>query len=350
MDSKIRTSGSGSGFKLVGFPKEFEKQFWESLDKRYYSILLITFLFMYSFAFFLASRDWQLSQEDLDKLKRRVIEMVYETEIITEPDVLEEELDLTVLETGGGAEEDIGEEGEQRASESTTERLQRQQRSRVGRADATRKMEQDVASSGILAIATAAGGVGSGGVEYGDVLQGLSGAGITDVGQIVKGTSGIIAASSASDRTRIAKGGSYRGSGDGIGIDDMINGQAVAGGTSFKRRGDVQLGGDVELTGSAAGSASRDAQSILAVINQNKTSVEYCYSKQLKLNPGLGGEIQLEIVIAPEGKVSSVRILRSTLGEKKLESCITRTIKRWRGFGKIDPSLGKVRTRFKYIF
>jgi hypothetical protein len=102
MDSKTRTSGSGSGFKLVGFPKEFEKQFWESLDKRYYSILLITFLLMYSLAFFLASRDWQLSQEDLDKLKKRVIEMVYEAEIITEPDILEEEPDLTVLETGGG--------------------------------------------------------------------------------------------------------------------------------------------------------------------------------------------------------------------------------------------------------
>ncbi|MFQ5585098.1 MAG: TonB family protein, partial [Calditrichia bacterium] len=166
----------------------------------------------------------------------------------------------------------------------------------------------------------------------------------------VEGTAGIVAASSAGDRTRIAKGGSYRGAGEGIGIDDLISGQGVGGGTSFKRRGDVELGGNLELTGSAAGSASRDAQSILAVINQNKTSVEYCYQRQLKLNPGLNGEIQLEIVIAPEGKVASVRILRSSLGDKKLESCILRTIRRWRGFGKIDPSLGSVRTRFKYIF
>ena len=109
-------------------------------------------------------------------------------------------------------------------------------------------------------------------------------------------------------------------------------------------------GEDVELAGAAAGSGSRDAQSILSIINQNKTSVEYCYQKYLKLNPSLSGEIYLEIVISPEGRVTSVNVIRSTLGDKQLESCITRTVGRWRGFGKIDPSLGTVKTRFKYIF
>ena len=347
MESKINPKGSG--FRLAGFPKEFERNFWESLDKRYYSILLVTFIFMYGMMFILTSRDWRLSEEDLAKLKAQVRQMVYQTEIIT-PEV-EPEVEVSVLETGGGGEENLGEEGERRVSESATERLQRQRQGRASRAARTRQMEQDVAGSGILAIATAAGG-GAGGVEYGDVLKGLAGGagGVGDVGQIVEGTAGIAAASGSGQRTRVAKGGGYRGTGEGIGIDDLIEGEGVAGGASFGRRGDVTLGEDVELAGAAAGSGSRDAQSILSIINQNKTSIEYCYQKYLKLNPSLSGEVYLEIIITPEGRVSSVNIIRSTIGDKQLESCITRTVGRWRGFGKIDPSLGTVKTRFKYIF
>jgi TonB family protein len=338
----------GPGFRLAGFPKEFERNFWDSLDKRYYSILLATFIFMYGMMFLLTSRDWRLSEEDLAKLKEQVRQMVYQAEIIT-PEV-ETTIEVNVLETGGGGEENIGEEGEKRASESTTERLQRQREGRASRSARTRQMEQDVAGSGILAIATAAGG--GGGVAYGDVLKGLAGGagGIGDVGQVVEGTAGIAAASGSGQRTRVAKGGGYRGAGDGIGIDDLISGEGVGGGGSFKRRGDVTLGEDVELTGSAAGSGSRDAQSILSIINQNKSSIEYCYQKYLKLNPSLSGEIYLEIVISPEGRVTSVSIIRSTLGDKQLESCITRTVNRWRGFGQIDPGMGIVKTRFKYIF
>lgn len=347
MEANISRPG-GAGFRLAGFPKEFERNFWESLDKRYYSILLITLFVMYSLAFLLASRDWQLSEADLSRLKEQVRQMVYQAEIIT-PEV-ETEIDLTVLETGGGAEENLGEEGQRRVSESATERLQRQREGRASRSARTRQMEQDVAGSGILAIATAAGG--GGGLSYGDVLKGLAGGagGIGDVGQVVEGTAGIAAASGSGQRTRVAKGGGYRGAGEGIGIDDLITGEGVAGGGSFGRRGDVTLGEDVELTGSAAGSGSRDAQSILSIINQNKSSIEYCYQKYLKLNPSLSGEIYLEIVISPEGRVNSVGVIRSTLGDKQLESCITRTINRWRGFGQIDPAMGTVKTRFKYIF
>lgn len=348
MEAMNKKAG-GSGFRLAGFPKEFERNFWDSLDKRYYSILLVTFVVMYTFMFLLASRDWQLSEEDLSKLKEQVRQIVYEAEIIPAE---EPEVKVTVLETGGGEEEEISDEGQQRVSESTTERLQRQRQSRASRAAQTRQMEQDVAGSGILAIATAAGGGGGSGVEYGDVLKGLAegAGGIGDVGQIVEGTAGIAAASGSGQRTRVVKGGGYRGAGEGIGIDDLIEGEGVAGGASFKRQGNVTLGEDVELAGAAAGSGSRDAQSILSIINQNKTSVEYCYQKYLKLNPSLSGEIYLEIVISPEGRVTSVNVIRSTLGDKQLESCITRTVGRWRGFGKIDPSLGTVKTRFKYIF
>lgn len=348
MEAKVNQPG-GPGFRLAGFPREFERNFWESLDKRYYSILLITFFVCYSLAFLLASRDWQLSEDDLSKLKEQVRQIVYEAEILTPES--EPEVEVTVLETGGGGEEDIGEEGERRVSESTTERLQRQRAGRASRAARTRQMEQDVAGSGILAIATAAGG-GAGGVEYGDVLKGLAGGagGIGDVGEIVEGTAGIAAASGGGQRTRVAKGGGYRGTGEGIGIDDLIEGEGVAGGASFGRRGDVTIGGDVELTGAAAGTGSRDAQGILSIINQNKASIEYCYQKFLKLNPTLSGEVYLEIVITPEGRVSSVNVIRSTIGDQKLENCITRTVGRWRGFGKIDPSMGIVKTRFKYIF
>ena len=98
MESKINPKGSG--FRLAGFPKEFERNFWESLDKRYYSILLVTFIFMYGMMFILTSRDWRLSEEDLAKLKAQVRQMVYQTEIITpevEPEV--EDGDIVMVES-----------------------------------------------------------------------------------------------------------------------------------------------------------------------------------------------------------------------------------------------------------
>ncbi len=342
----------GAGFQLAGFPKEFERNIWEELDKRFWSILLFTWVVSFGLAFYLSNKEWHISEEEIARLKEKVIRTVYSDIIITEEPAVED----TGVEGPGVAEEEkpeekeISEEGKKIVEESVAERVQRRRRARQSRAQRTRQMEQAVASTGILAVATAAGGGGGGDVGFSDVLKDVGGGGVADIGEVVAGTSGLVAATSSKERTRVAKGGGYRGAGEGVGIDDLIEGEGVSRSASFRRRGEIKLAAsDLGLSGAATGAASRDPESLMLVINQNKGSVEYCIQKSLKVNPSLKGRIDLELEIDPTGKVVKVRVLKSTIPDKKLERCILRTVKRWRGFGKIDPTYGNLRLRLPFI-
>ena len=341
-----------AGFRLAGFPKEFERNFWEEFDKRYYAILFITWVISFSFAFIMANREWELSQEELARLKHKVIQRVYGTEIlIPEPKV--EELETTLGETAPAEEKkpekELGEKGKKLVEESALDRQKRLRQARGNVGKRVREMEQEVSNVGLLGIVTAAGGQGAGSVDYANVLG--QGGGTSDLGKIVKGTTGIAVASAPGERTRVARGGGYRGAGEGEGIDALIEGGTVGGGaTSLKRRGEIEIAEDIKVTGTGASAGGRDAQSLLTIINKNKTAIEYCYQRFLKLNPSLSGRIDLELEIDPNGRVIQVRVLRSTVSDKKLEQCVVRAVKRWRNFGKIDPSLGNVRTRLPIIF
>jgi len=345
---------AGGGFRLAGFPKEFERNFWDYLDKRFYLILLITWVVSYIFVFYMSSLNWELGAEEMEKLKRTAIQQAYGAEILAETTPLKEEEEMlsTEVEAAAAETEKISEEGKKIVEESATERVQRRVAARASIEENVRKMEQEVAGAGILAIATAAGGAGTGETGFADVLRDIAGGagGVQDVGKIVSGTVGIGVAETGAERTRLAKGGGYGEGGEGVGIDELIKGQGPSRTADFRRRGEIQLSGNLEITGSAAGSAARDQNGLLRVINRNKGTVEYCYQKRLKVNPNLRGEIYIEIEISPAGKINYVKILNSTLRDKELEDCIVKNIRRWRGFGKIDPALGNVRTRFKYIF
>lgn len=350
MDSKKPGSAGATGFRLAAFPKEFERNLWDTVDKRYYAILLLSFLVFYGFAYYMAFQDWSLSDDQISALKKRAIEKVYDVELI----VPEEE---PVVETGVGPgdvavreeepAQEIGEEGKQRVEESQAQKNKRRQNSQADAAARSRQMQQEVASQGILAIATAAGGAGAGNVAYSDVLSDLAGGagGVGDIGEVVEGTSGIRAASGSGERTRAAKGSGYRKDGQGTGIDDLIAEEGVSGGSSFSRRGEIRLSSEnVKLT---AGAGSRDAEGITAAINNQSASVEYCYQKRAKINPNLKGRIDLEIEIPPNGRVSRVNVLKSTIPDSKLNQCITRAVKKWR-FGAVDT--GIVRIRVPFIF
>ena len=46
------------GYKIVGFPKEFEKNIWEDLDKRFYLILFCSWLFVYTIAIIMGNTEY----------------------------------------------------------------------------------------------------------------------------------------------------------------------------------------------------------------------------------------------------------------------------------------------------
>ncbi|GAB4368552.1 MAG: hypothetical protein Kow0042_09770 [Calditrichia bacterium] len=340
------------GFRLVGFPKEFEKSFWDVFDRRYYAILLVTWIFFYAFTFFMTTRDWQISEQEKEKIRRTYMKQLYaEIEIPAETGVEEGEGGV-----GYGVEEEVAEEvretTQRLVSESASERVERR-RAGVGARKAKRRaMEQEAAGYGVLAALTAAGGGGTGSA-YADVLgeAGGVGSGLADAGALVEGTAALQAATGRGQRTRIAKGGGFGTEVGETGIDDLIQGTGVVGGTSVTRRGNITLASEeTQITGAGAATSQRNPDVIDAVINQNKASVEYCYQSQLKLDPNLRGEILLSFDILPNGRVGAVKILNSTLNNRKAEQCIIRAIRRWSNFPKLEDTRGVVTIKTKFVF
>ncbi len=347
--------GGPQGFKLVGFPKEFEKHFWDVFDKRYYGILLITWVLLYSFAFFMSTRQWQMSEQEKQQIKQNYLQQLY-TEIVTPPATTEAEGPGAGLlpgeEEGAGKTEELSEEGQQLVSESVADKVKRRQAGAGERLAKRRKMEQEAAGYGVLGALTAGGEGGSGSLSYADILGGSDGAGsgIGDAGSLVAGTAALQAATQRGQKTRLAKGGGFGGEVGETGIDDLISGTGVSGGSSVSRSGSIKLAQGTRVSGSGAGATQRDPEVIDATINQNKASVEYCYQSQLKVDPNLRGEILLTFDILPSGRVGAVKIINSTLNNPKVERCIISSVRRWSNFPALTGARGVVTIKTKFVF
>ena len=77
-----------------------------------------------------------------------------------------------------------------------------------------------------------------------------------------------------------------------------------------------QIGGQPIIMGAL------DKSLIDAVIKRNMNQIRYCYQRELTKNPSLGGKIVVKFTIAKDGSVSKTSIKSSSMGNKKVESCI----------------------------
>lgn len=347
--------GGPQGFKLVGFPKEFEKSFWDVFDKRYYGILLLTLILFNAFTFWMSSKNWEMSETQKQRIKQTYLQQLY-TEIVTPEEAAPaEEGEGGMMPSGeeaGGEEEELSEESQKLVRESAADKVQRRQKGVRARRAQRQEMEQEAAGYGVLAALTAGGEGGSGGLSYADVLgeAGGGGSGLADAGELASGAAALQQATGRGQRSRIAKGGGFGGEVGEPGIDDLISGTGVSEGASVSRRGSIKLAQDTDVRGSGAGTSQRDPNVIDAIINQNKASVEYCYQSQLKIDPNLRGEVLLSFEISPSGRVGDVKIINSTLNNRKVEQCIIKSIRRWSNFPRLTEGRGFVTIRTKFIF
>jgi len=73
-----------------------------------------------------------------------------------------------------------------------------------------------------------------------------------------------------------------------------------------------------------------DREIIRRVIRRHINEVKYCYQKELSANPYLSGTILVKFTIGSAGLVTASGILRSTVGNTRVEQCIAHAIRRWR--------------------
>jgi hypothetical protein len=86
---------------------------------------------------------------------------------------------------------------------------------------------------------------------------------------------------------------------------------------------------------------------ILRVVSSRQRSIQYCYEKELARNPELRGKLIVNWRIGLNGKVMKAWVGSSSLRNGSVESCITRSVKRWT-FNK--PEGGICEIKFPFVF
>ncbi len=73
--------GGAAAFRLTGFPKEFERNFLEDIDKRYLLIMLGSWIFVYGIAIILGAIDYD--QDALAaKVRQNYLDKFYQAQIV----------------------------------------------------------------------------------------------------------------------------------------------------------------------------------------------------------------------------------------------------------------------------
>lgn len=187
-------------------------------------------------------------------------------------------------------------------------------------------------------VGTAEGGVGSGGRGYGG--NGRGGGGL---GEGLKGGAsgalpgkGLIASTPGS-------GSQAQGAG-GYGSSGLGGGRAGQGGAiSFRGKSGAFMAPIME---EASVESGLDRDQINAVVQKNMGQIIYCYEMGLQSKPELKGRLTAEWVINGSGRVNTSQIGHSSVGDNKVESCITSKIKTW----KFPKPVGGVNVDVSYPF
>lgn len=82
------------------------------------------------------------------------------------------------------------------------------------------------------------------------------------------------------------------------------------------------------------------------VVRANQAAIKYCFEAEMQHQPKLEGAVHMNWRIDLQGKVSSVRVAKSTLGNARVEGCMARQIKRWT-FPK--PDGGEVDVTYPFL-
>lgn len=81
---------------------------------------------------------------------------------------------------------------------------------------------------------------------------------------------------------------------------------------------------------SSTGTMKRSEDEIEQVFQKNKGAIFAIYNRALRKNPTLQGKVVVELTIAPNGSVTSVKIISSDLNDKSLERKLVLKIKKFK--------------------
>ncbi|MDZ7331311.1 MAG: AgmX/PglI C-terminal domain-containing protein [candidate division KSB1 bacterium] len=95
---------------------------------------------------------------------------------------------------------------------------------------------------------------------------------------------------------------------------------------------------------------ARKPDQVTRVVMEHNRAIQDCYKQALKHQPDLKGKVVVRFFVAPDGKVTNVELISSTVDYEPMIHCILNRIRHWNDFGECDISLGTVGYRQTYVF
>jgi pSer/pThr/pTyr-binding forkhead associated (FHA) protein len=152
---------------------------------------------------------------------------------------------------------------------------------------------------------------------------------------VVMSSGGGVGVKGGIDLLRGGKGSGAAGIGPGA-LGGGSTGKRSVGGVVFKApKRNMQV----------RGTLSREA--IAAVVQKHLKEIQYCYERNLLLNPNLSGKVIMEWTISTSGTVSVVKTATNTMQSPAVAICISAKIKTWKF---PEPKGGVVVVTYPFIF
>lgn len=313
------------GAPRTTLPKEAKGNHFQSMDRLFVSVLVLSILF--HAGTYVALANTPLPPEvTLEEIPDRYAKVLIPEKL---PKPVEQPKD-----EGSTKEEKVV---EKKASDDKkpVESSEQQAARKAARAAAVAKAVQ---SKGILKVLGALG-PGTGGGAVADVFG--AGGGMTDVASALSGAGGIAVA------TDPGAGGGRKGGGQGgaASIGDL----ATSGGgqVAYGAKTEVKVTGSVAAEEAEVDSSEIDQSKLSSFIKARMGLIKACYENALKRNPNLKGKIAIRFTILETGGLADVESVANSMGSADVATCIMATMRSWRT--QFKPS-GPVTVEYPFVF
>jgi TonB family protein len=121
------------------------------------------------------------------------------------------------------------------------------------------------------------------------------------------------------------------GTGSGRGAAGTAGAGAGGGGGGGVGRAQVRIAAPAPVASDAGpAGATRSAGALMAVVQRHAAAVRFCYNRHLQKKPGSCGQVVLRLTVTADGAVSAADVVRTTMNDAELESCLLNQAREWR--------------------
>jgi outer membrane biosynthesis protein TonB len=291
-------------------PREAKGNHFQSMDRLFVTILLLSLIFHWGFYAVLAATDLPSQDVTLEEIPDRYAKVLIPERHPEPPKPVEQVAEPTA-------------EAKPEPEKKADKKQETAEQAAARRAAHSAAVAKAVQSKGILKVLGALGpGTGRGAVA--DVFG--SGGGAGDVATALSGAGGVAVA------TDPTAGGGRKGGGQGGAAS--IGSLATAGGggkaVGYGAKGDVKVSGSVAAEAAEVDSADIDQGKLGAFVRARMGLLKACYENALKRNPQLRGRMRIRFTILETGGIADLAVVENGLGSPDVASCISSTMRAWR--------------------